>query len=311
MADLKTAYIFPGQGSQAVGMGRAIYERSPSARAVFDEADRALGFAISRLCFEGPAEEAVKTVNVQPAVMTVSIACLRAAQETGKLPPPSYLAGHSLGEYTALVAAGAVSFDEGLRLVRERGRLMQIAGEKNPGGMLALLGTEPAAAEQFCAQTGCYIANINCPGQVVISGSLESIEKAREHARKTGLKALPLKVSGAFHSPLMEPALPGLETALAKVSMANPSVPVISNVTGEPITTATPIRNELLAQLNSRVQWQKSVENMTASGVTAFIEIGPGEVLSGLVRRTSQSVRTFSLRDSQSITLLATTLNLT
>ncbi|MEW6142195.1 MAG: ACP S-malonyltransferase [Chloroflexota bacterium] len=301
MADTRVAYVFPGQGSQAVGMGRDLFERSPAACAVFEEADRILNIPISKLCFEGPAEEVLKTVNVQPAVLTVSIACLRAAQESGGLPAPAFTAGHSLGEYTALVAVKALSFSDGLKLVRERGRLMQAAGEQNPGGMLALLGVELQAAEELCAHSGCYVANINCPGQIVISGGSEAISKARETAKTRNIKAVPLKVSGAFHSPLMEPALPGLQMALASVSLKDPVVPVISNVTAEPIVSASPIRDELLAQLNNRVQWQKSVEHMTSASVTTFLEIGPGEVLSGLIKRTSPAARTHSLGDSQTI----------
>jgi len=301
MADTGVAYIFPGQGSQAVGMGRDLSERSPAARAAFEEADRILGMPVSKLCFEGPAEEVLKTINVQPAVLTVSIACLRAAQEAGGLPAPIFAAGHSLGEYTALVAANALSFSDGLKLVRERGRLMQAASEQNPGGMLALLGVELQAAEELCAHSNCYVANINCPGQIVISGGSEAIGKARELARTKNIKAVPLKVSGAFHSPLMEPALPGLQTALASVSLKNPTVPVISNVTAEPIVSASPVRDELLAQLNNRVQWQKSIEHMASAGVTTFLEIGPGEVLSGLIKRTSASARTFSLGNRQTI----------
>ena len=301
MAETGVAYVFPGQGSQAVGMGRDLFDHSPAAHAIFEEADRILDMPISKLCFEGPVEEVLKTVNVQPAVLTVSIACLKAAQETGGLPSPVFAAGHSLGEYTALIAAGAISFSDGLRLVRERGRLMQTAGEQNPGGMLALLGAELQAAEEFCVQTGCHVANINCPGQIVISGSLEAIGKAHETARIRNIKAVPLRVSGAFHSPLMEPALPGLQAALASVPLKDPAVPVISNVTAEPIMSANRIREELIYQLNHRVQWQKSVEYMASAGVTTFLEIGPGQVLSGLIKRTSPAARTLSLGSSQTI----------
>lgn len=301
MANTRVAYLFPGQGSQAVGMGRDLFERSPAARTVFEEADRILGIPISRLCFDGPADEVLRTVNVQPAVMTVSIACLRAAQEVGGLPAPAFTAGHSLGEYTALIAANALSFSDGLKLVRERGRLMQAAGEQNPGGMLALLGAELPAAEELCTDSGCYVANINCPGQIVISGGSEAIGKARELAKTRNIKAVPLKVSGAFHSPLMTPALAGLQTALASVTFIDPAIPVISNVTAGPIDSASHIRDELISQLNHRVQWQKSIEYMVQAGVTAFLEIGPGEVLCGLIKRTSTAAQTFSLRNSQAI----------
>ncbi|MCX8125793.1 MAG: ACP S-malonyltransferase [Dehalococcoidia bacterium] len=301
MAEVRVAFIFPGQGSQAVGMGRDLFEGSLAARAVFEEADRVLGMPLSRLCFEGPAEELVKTVNVQPAVLTVSLACLRAAQETGRLPVPNFTAGHSLGEYTALVAAGAMPFADGLRLVRERGRLMQEAGERNPGGMLALLGADVETIESLCRQSGCYIANINCPGQVVVSGPGEAIDRARGLARDRGIKAVPLKVSGAFHSPLMGPALAGLRTALASVTFKDAEVPVVSNVTGRPFFSASQVRDELVAQLENRVQWQKSVEYMVSAGVTTFLEIGPGNVLSGLVKRTAPAARVYSLGDGQTI----------
>jgi len=284
-------------------MGKNICDRYPSAHAVFQEADAALGFSLSALCFNGPADELVKTVNVQPAVLTVSIACLRAASEAlgARQLGPAFVAGHSLGEYTALAAAGALAFADAVRLVRERGRLMQAAGEANPGTMLALLGAAEEAAEDFCRATGCVIANVNCPGQIVISGSLEAVARAHEAAKATGMKAVPLKVSGAFHSPLMVSALDGLKEAVAAVPLTAPSVPLVANVTAAPLTDPAAIRQELVAQLDHRVQWQKSVELMSSRGVTTFVEFGPGQVLAGLIKRTSAAGRTFSLGDSKSI----------
>jgi [acyl-carrier-protein] S-malonyltransferase len=297
------AYIFPGQGAQAVGMGHALYQHSAAARKVLDEADRALGFSISRLCFEGPAEELVKTVNVQPAVLAISLACLAAAGEAsgGRLKPPSFVAGHSLGEYTALVASGTLTLPDAIRLVRERGRLMQAAGEANPGSMLAVLGFDPLKLEAVCVESGCEPANLNCPGQVVISGSLEAIEKARGLFKTAGARTLPLKVSGAFHSGLMAPALAGLKTALASVPFRTPAMPLVSNVTAEPVTDPFALPVELLAQLTSRVRWQQSLEAMSARSVTVFLEFGPGEVLAGLVRRTLPEARAFSLNNPESI----------
>jgi [acyl-carrier-protein] S-malonyltransferase len=300
---LSVAYVFPGQGAQAVGMGLALCSQSAAARKVFEEADRALGFSISRLCFEGPAEELVRTVNVQPAVLTVSLACLAAAVETssGKLKPPAFVAGHSLGEYTALTAAGALSLPDALRLVRERGRLMQEAGEQNPGGMLAVLGFDMEKLETVCAEAGCGIANLNCPGQVVISGSLPALEKARGLLKTAGAKVIPLKVSGAFHSGLMASALSGLKNALSATRFRAPSVPLISNVTGNPVSDLFALPVELLAQLTAPVRWQQSLEKMAAGGVTTFLEFGPGEVLAGLVKRTLPGARAFSLNNPESV----------
>jgi [acyl-carrier-protein] S-malonyltransferase len=297
------AFIFPGQGAQAVGMGLSLYQQFPTARKVFEEADRTLGFSISRLCFEGPAEDLVKTVNVQPAVLAVSLACLAATREAsgGRLNPPAFVAGHSLGEYTALAAAGALSPGDAVRLVRERGRLMQEAGDLNPGSMLAVMGFETSRLEAICADSGCAVANLNCPGQVVISGSLADLEKARGLLKTAGAKVLPLKVSGAFHSGLMAPALTGLKAALSNTIFKTPVAPLVSNVTGEPVSDPFSLPVELLAQLTSRVRWQSSLEAMSARGVTTFLEFGPGEVLSGLVKRTLPGARTFSLNSPQGI----------
>lgn len=304
----RVAYVFPGQGSQEVGMGFDVYVHYASAREVFDEADKTLGFPLSRLCFEGPEEELVQTVNVQPAILTTSIALLRAAQEASEqsFPPPAFVAGHSSGEYAALVAANVFSLADGVRLVRERGRLMNEAGRRKPGGMIAIIGLDQSILEEICLYTGTEISNINSPGQIVISGSEDNLAKARRLAQIKGARrVVPLKVSGAFHSSLMEPAITGLKDAIATFNFNSPSVPVISNVTAEPLTEVEAIKVELVRQVRHCVQWQRSVENIIAKGVTTFIEIGPGEVLTGLIRRISPGVQTFNIGKVQSISEIA------
>ena len=303
----KVAYVFPGQGSQSVGMGKDLYEALDSVKALFKQADDAISFPISGLCFEGPEEELRKTVNAQPALVLVSIACLTAAQElAGKaLPPAEFMAGHSLGEYTALAAAGVVDFATAVYLSRERGRLMYDAGLKEPGTMAAVLGLEQAVVEEICRLAGVAIANVNCPGQLAISGSAGNIARASEMAKAKGAsRVVPLQVSGAFHSPLMQPAVEGMQTALSKVSFRDPAVPIIANVTAEPLTYGTQIKGELLKQLTSPVQWQRSVEYMLGKGTKAFYEIGPGKVLAGLIRRINRETEIENLGDLASIKAL-------
>ena len=302
----RVAYVFPGQGAQAVGMGRDLYEAFPAARAVFDEADAALGFALSALCFEGPAEELTRTINAQPALLTTSYACLAAARETGALPAADFVAGHSLGEYTALAAAGALSFGDAVRLARERGRLMHEAGLLQPGTMAAILGLDEGVLAEICRETGTVIANFNCPGQLVISGGVDSVARAVELAAARGAsRTVTLQVSGAFHSPLMQPAVEGMKAALAAVAFRDAAVPVIANVTARPVTQADDIRRELLDQLTSPVRWQRSMEYAIARGVTRIIEIGPGRVLTGLMRRIDRSVETANIGDAAAISGLA------
>ena len=301
----KVAYVFPGQGSQKVGMGADLYHKYSSARDVFEKVDETLGFPLSRLCFEGPEEDLVQTINVQPAVLTVSIACLRAAQEANgnNLSDPAFVAGHSLGEYTALVVAGVISLSDAVRLVRERGRLMNEASIKKPGGMLAIIGLDEKAAREVCLLTGTEVSNINSPGQVVISGAEESLAEAKRLAETKGARrVIPLKVSGAFHSRLMEPAVDGLKIAISGFTFRKPSVPVVANVTGEVLTDAEAIKQELVDQVLSCVQWQQSVENMIASGVTTFLEIGPGQVLTGLIKRISPAVQVSNISDVETVT---------
>ncbi len=303
----KVAWVFPGQGSQSVGMGHDLCENFASARAIFEQADRVVGFPLSRLCFEGQEEELRLTINAQPALVTVSIACLKAIGEAGKsLPAPAFVAGHSLGEYTALVAANVVDFETAVFMARERGRLMYEAGLKRPGGMVAILGLDEAVLAEVCKQTNTWIANFNSPGQLVISGALEDLPKAVDLAKAKGAsRAIPLPVSGAFHTPLMEPAVDILSILIAKLAFNDPIVPVVANTSATPLTTADQIRSELTAQLCSGVQWQRSVEYMVSAGTSTFIEIGLGKVLSGLIKRINKGANTLNIGDAEAIKSLA------
>ncbi len=309
MAELsKAAYVFPGQGSQSTGMGLDLHNSYPSARKVFGEADASLGFPLSRLCFEGPEEELTKTHNVQPAILVVSIACLKALQEVrqGDLPSPAFVAGHSLGEYTALVAAGALGLADAVVLVRERGRLMYEAGLKNPGSMLAVIGLDEETVKDVCLQSGTEISNINCPGQIVVSGAVQALAEANRLAKTRGARALiPLKVSGAFHSALMEPVIAEFAKIVSEVRFRRPAIPVVSNVTARPLTEVDSIREELVKQLRNCIRWQGSVEYMMHSGVTTFYEIGPGRVLSGLIRRVASEFQIFNMSGIEDIAQLA------
>ncbi len=291
------AWIFPGQGSQNVGGGRDLYEASPAARRAFQRADTALGFPLSELCFHGPENILRQTINAQPAIMAASLACLEAAREAGLLAKePAFVAGHSLGEYTALVAAGAVELEDGLRLVRERGRLMQMAGEERPGTMAAILGLDEETAAALCRETGAQVCNLNAPGQMVIGGTLAAVEAALDLARQRGARrAIPLNVSGAFHTDLMTPAVKGMTRALEGVALRDPQIPVLANGSARPLTSAGQVHDELLFQLCHPVQWQRSVEYMVNAGVDTFIELGPGQVLSGLVSRIVPGARLLSI----------------
>ena len=287
-----------------MGMGCDLYSSFPAARAVFTRADEALGFSLSRLCFEGPETELRQTINAQPALVATSLACLEAVREVNgsALPPPAFVAGHSLGEYTALAVAGVVDFATVVYLARERGRLMHEAGLARPGGMVAVIGFDEASLVEVCHETGTWLANVNCPHQLVISGTQENLAKASELARARGAKrTVPLSVSAAFHTPLMQSAVDGISRILESIPFADPVVPIVANTTAEPMTSAAEVKAELLRQLCQGVQWQRSVEYMVASGVAAFIEIGPGEVLSGLIKRINSDVRTVNIGDVPAI----------
>lgn len=296
-------YVFPGQASQEVGMGLDLYQNYPLAREIFNQADDVLGFSLSSLCFTGPEEELTKTINVQPAIVANGIACLKVALQSDiGLCDPSFVAGHSLGEYTALVAVGALEFSDALKLVRERGRLMYEAGRRSPGGMLAIIGSELKLVEEICSGSRCNISNKNCPGQIVISGAMDSLNEARILAKEKGVRRIiPLKVSGAFHSSLMEPILTEFQQLLANFTFYTPSCPIISNVTAQPIVEVSAIRDELVKQLYCCIQWQSSVEYVLDKGVNTFYEIGHGKVLNGLIKRIDQQAKIFNISGSETI----------
>jgi len=299
---MKVAYIFPGQGSQKVGMGRDLYDNFDSAKEVFDQADEVLGFALSRLCFEGPEEELRQTINQQPALVTVGFACLKAAYDSKELPSPTFVTGHSLGEYTALAAAEVLDFATTVYLARNRGRLMHEAGLRKSGGMAAIIGLDETSLSDICAETDTKIANINCPGQLVVSGAKENLAKAIALAKARGAyRTIPLPVSGAFHTPLMQSAVDGMGEIIATLQFHKPLIPIIANTTAQPLTTAEQVKAELLRQLCNGIQWQRSIEYMINNGVTTFIEIGPGRVLSGLVKRIDKNVKTLNIGDAEAI----------
>lgn len=287
----KSVYIFPGQGSQYVGMGKDLYEHSPVARELFQRAEDVLGVPLSKICFEGPEDELKQTKNTQPAIFVHSIALTRILNNNDIV----ISAGHSLGEYSALVFAEAISFEDGLKLVRLRGELMQKAGEEQQGTMAAVIGLEPAVVGEVCCRAYpegvVQCANYNSPGQVVISGSVPGVRKAMQLAKERGAKLVKeLVVSGAFHSPLMQSAHDGLKQALENAQIRNARIPVYANVTGKPVRQSADIRTLLEEQLTSAVRWEESVRNMIADGAASFIEVGPGKVLQGLVKRIDSSV---------------------
>jgi [acyl-carrier-protein] S-malonyltransferase len=309
LTEKRLAWVFPGPGAQEVGMGRDLFRGSTAARHVFETADSVLGYPVTKHCFEGPAEQLQETQHAQPALFAASVACLEAARDLGGLPqdPPAFVAGHSLGEYTALYAAGALGLEDGLRLVRERGRLMQRAAERNPGAMAALLGLDDTAVGAICGEVGAEICNLNAPGQVVIGGSQQAVEAAIALALERGAqRAVRLKVSGAFHTSFMTSAAEGMARALGDAPLRDPQLPVIANTTAKPLTTGEALRDELVQQLVQPVQWRLSVEYLRSQGVGGVIEFGPGRVLTGLVRRIDRSLAVRNVSDIESARAQAT-----
>lgn len=304
----RTAFIFPGQGSQLVGMGKDIAQSHTSARQVFEQANAALGFDFAALCFDGPEEQLNDTINTQPALFVTSIAILSTLQASLPTAVPAAVAGHSLGELTALTAAGSLTFEDGLALVRERGRLMKLAGEQNPGAMAALLGIDAAAAQGICArasqETGMTVvlANDNCPGQLVISGHEAALERAMQLAVEAGArKAVRLAVSIAAHSPLMSVAAVQFQYALAGIHFSDPQIPIYGNITAARLTGAEAIRQELNEQLTQPVRWTESIHAMIAAGIQRFVEIGSGNVLTGLLKRIDRNSEGVTINDAASL----------
>lgn len=303
-------YLFAGQGAQYVGMGKDLYESFSASRQVFEKADEILGLPISRLCFEGPQEELTRTKNCQPAILTMTVAAWKAflSSASPRLTRDSFVSGLSLGEYSALVAAEALTFEDAVYLIRKRGEFMEEAALKRPGKMLSLIGMDNDALKQLCMDTSCQIANLNCPGQVVISGSLEEIEKAKGLAESRGAKkAILLEVSGAFHSSYMKEASERLALELDKVKISEPKMTFVSNVTAKPVESAQDIKINLIKQVYSSVLWEDSMNHILSGGVMDFIEFGPGKVLKGLMRRINSNAQVINVEKKQDIESLANT----
>jgi len=301
---MRTAFIFPGQGSQQVGMGKELADTLPVARQVFEEADRVLGIRLSSLCFEGPDEELRLTVNTQPAILTSSIAALRTLEARGAR--ADFVAGHSLGEYTALVAAGSLKFDDALGAVRKRGLYMQEAVPPGEGAMAALIGIDVEMVRAICAEASsrgvCAPANVNSPNQTVIAGHRPAVERAVELAKAKGAKrAVMLAVSAPFHCELMKPAAERLAALFTGTEFSDLKVPLVTNVDAELITCGNEARDALLRQVASPVRWSESIQRLLDEGVTRFIEVGPGKVLSGLVRQISRQCQVLNVEDVQSL----------
>jgi len=302
---MSTAYIFPGQGSQSPGMGKELADKFPVTRQIFEEADDALGFALSTLCFNGPAEELQLTENTQPAILATSVAVLRAIESEG-FPKPDFVAGHSLGEYSALVAAGSLSLTDAVKTVRGRGRYMQEAVPVGTGAMAAILGSDVETVNAACGEAAqgqvCSAANINSPGQIVIAGDAAAIDRAIEILKARGAKrAVKLNVSAPFHCALMQPAQDRLSADLEQSQFNDLQRPLVTNVDAKPIKTGAEARDSLVRQVSQPVRWLQSVEFLSSHGVQTFIEIGPGKVLSGLVRQINRELRCLNVEDDSSL----------
>jgi [acyl-carrier-protein] S-malonyltransferase len=302
---MSVAFVFPGQGSQQVGMGRRLCEAFPESRAVFEEADAALGFALSRLCFDGPEDELQLTANTQPAILVTSVAALRPLVARGLR--PAWVAGHSLGEYSALVAAGALSLADAVRTVRRRGQYMQEAVPVGVGAMAAILGLDEGSVAQACREAAqdevVSPANLNSPGQIVIAGHAAAVARASELCRAAGARrVVPLPVSAPFHCALMKPAQDRLALDLAALALRDPDVPLVNNVDAGAVRTADECRDGLVRQVSGAVRWQESVERLVREGVSAFVEVGPGSVLTGLGRKIAKGTRALAVESPESLT---------
>ena len=330
----QVAFLFPGQGSQAVGMGADVFEASPAARRVFESADEALGMSLSTICFQGPDDVLRETINTQPAIVTVSLALLAALQEAlnehtsywSSPLIPSYTAGHSVGEYAALVVSGALRLQDAIRLVRERGRLMHHEGTVCPGGMAAVIGMDAEILQEVCQEASSQavatpgtinhpglgqvsVANFNAPGQIVISGEQGALSLAMEQAKARGAKRIiPLTVSGAFHSQVMQPAAEGLARAMNSYKVFDATIPIIGNIHAAPLTEAHAIREELAQQIAAPVQWIRTIEYLVEAGVTTFLEIGPGQALTGMVKRIAKGVITLNVSSKTDIEKVVSTI---
>jgi [acyl-carrier-protein] S-malonyltransferase len=298
----KTALLFAGQGAQVVGMGKDLAEKFPTAKAWFDRANAALGYDLAGICFNGPEADLTKTENAQPGIFLVSWVAFQLLKEQVPNLKFETTAGLSLGEFTALTAAGAMSFEDGLRIVRQRGKFMQEACDVTKGGMAAIIGLDEAPTREVCAEAGVVLANLNCPGQLVISGAAEKIAKACELAKAKGAKrALPLTVAGAYHSPLMASAQPKLGAELAKINLVSPAVPVISNVTAQAHGMPAEISAKLVEQVCASVLWENSIRALLAQGFTRFIELGPGTALGGFMKRIDKTATMLNVADATSL----------
>lgn len=307
----KYAFLFPGQGAQAVGMGYELYQESDEAKTIFDSIDTSLGRSLTKIMFEGPEDELRETINAQPAILAVSLACLhtmRSEMGDSFLSTPAMMAGHSLGEYSALAASGALSVTEASLLVQKRGELMQLACDQNPGTMAAILGMDQEEIFKIAKTSGTYVSNINTQEQIVISGEKEKIQIAMDMASEKGAKrVIPLNVGGAFHSGLMEPARDGLAAAVESVKLVNSSIPIVANCTAKPVSESSDIKEELVAQISGCVNWRQTIEFMIDEGVTDFYEIGPGRALSGMVKKINKEMNTYNISDLASIRELKNT----